>query len=63
MKEYQYRWLQKLRIAKRRRDIVSVCKKINSDDSGYTDALTQAVSLAYLNLEEKYTKLLNSSKT
>jgi len=54
MKVYQERWLQRLYNAKRRRQVVAVCKQINADDTGGTDALTQVIAREYLNLEVKY---------
>ena len=50
MKVYQDRWLQKLLSASSKEEVTAVCKKIVSDDTGNTNALTQTLAKEYLKL-------------
>jgi len=59
MSEHQEKpWLW---TAKRRRQVVAVCKQIKADDTGHTDSLTQALADQYLNLEMRYQAICKKS--
>jgi hypothetical protein len=48
MKAYQEQWLERLQSATRAEQVLAVCQKIVNDDTGHTDALTQALAKAFL---------------
>lgn len=63
MKVYQEKWARRLWVAKRRRQVVAVCRQIRADDTGCTDSLTQALANQYLNLEMRYQAICKKVNT
>ena len=60
MKVYQERWFNRLLAATRRRQVIAVCKQVSADDTGHTDALTQALAREYLKLAAKHEALVRA---